>query len=72
LTRLKIAVFAPIPRASVNTAIAVNIGAARNDRRLCRTSFQKFIIRCLFRTSPNHWDRIAIALRTVGSRENFE
>jgi hypothetical protein len=54
-----------MPKDSVNTAMAVNIGAARNDRKLCRMSFQKFIIRFLFRKSLNHLGRIAIVRRAA-------
>jgi hypothetical protein len=36
-TRVKIAVFAPIPSASVNTAVKVNPGDFRN----CRTAYFK-------------------------------
>src|SRR5215469_15078277 len=36
LTTLKMAVLAPIPRASVTSAMEVNIGACPNRRRTCR------------------------------------
>jgi hypothetical protein len=39
LTTLKTAVLAPIPIASVNRAITVNVGLRRNNRSPCRMSW---------------------------------
>jgi hypothetical protein len=36
---LKMAVFAPIPSATVSTAMAVNPGVRRNRRRTCSSDF---------------------------------
>src|SRR5271163_2750744 len=43
-TQLKIVVVAPMPSASVSTAMAVKLGDLRSMRRLKRTSWKRFSI----------------------------
>ena len=67
LTTEKIAVLAPIPRASAATAASVNPGLRRNRRSECRVSLARSAneITGVLQQGPDRWDRPGTNQRTT-------